>query len=110
MNLEQALEQVKKNWAKLPNEVKDGTTIDAVWMAVSDESQPYEVDEEWIGMTSDGELHWTYASGCSCWDGNYTHDHIKDIKTFKFGHDQMQQKWEKAIIKFAESKKIVSIK
>ena len=64
--------------------------IEAVWIACSDTAGSYEVEEEWIGMRGDGSLHLAYASSCSCWGGDYAIEAIKDIKVFKFTHEQMQ--------------------
>lgn len=109
MTITQALEKVRDNWdtlkkSSLGSEYGGTPTEEAVWMVESDRKDPgdYGIDEENIGMLKDGTLIWAYASGCSCWDGDYTHEHIKDIKTFKFEHPGLTEKWKELIIEFAE--------
>lgn len=74
-------------------------------MVDSDTSASYEADYEKIGMKGDGSLIWAYASGCSCWDGDYSvhefHD-PKEIHTFEFNHEQVKKEWKEMIIQFAE--------
>lgn len=94
-----ALKRIKDMWSELPHETREGH--EAVWIATSDKADSYEVDEEWIGMKGDGSLVWAYASGCSCWDGDYDTDIIKDIKVFEFTHKEMAEGWKDAIIAFA---------
>lgn len=102
MDLKEALAKVKEKWGELPHEKRGG--FDCVWMVGTDHAESYEVDEEWIGMREDGVIVWAYASGCSCWDGEYevheTHDE-KEIKAFEFNHQDMRESWEEKIINFA---------
>lgn len=102
MTLNEALQHIQDNWAKYPHETKENH--EAVWIAKSDIAGSYEVDEEWIGMKGDGSLIWAYASGCSCWYGDYDVAVDKTIKAFKLVHDVPPENWEKAIIAFAEDK------
>ena len=82
-----------------------------VWVAVHDTADSYEVDEEWVGITKEGKLWWAYASGCSCWDGDYNTSAIKDIKTFQFDHKEVvPEEWKKALKEFDASLEIVHIK
>lgn len=101
MTIDTALEKIKENWASYPHDSKNGH--EAVWIAKDDMADSYEVDEEWIGMKGDGSLVWAYASGCSCWDGDYESQNEKTVKAFKLNHQIAPEKWEEAIIKFAES-------
>lgn len=101
MNIDEALKKIKENWASYPHDSKDGHK--AVWIVKDDIAYPYEVDEEWIGMKGDGSLVWAYASYCSCWSGDYETQIGKTIKAFKLNHQVAPEKWEEAIIKFAES-------
>lgn len=104
MTYKQALDEIKRNWSKYDHDVKDNN--EAVWIAKSDIADSYEVDEEWVGMKGDGTLIWAYASGCSCWDGEYETKPIKTLKTFSFTHNHLPEEWEKRIIEFAKTKKI----
>lgn len=99
MTLQEAIKKIVKNWDKYPHEIKDGH--EAVWVAKSDQSASYEVDEEWIGIKGNGSLVWAYASGCSCWDGNYNTKVEKTIKAFVLDHKWKPEEWEEKIIKFA---------
>lgn len=101
MTIEKALKKIQKNWASYPHDIKDNQ--EAVWIAKDDIAGSYEVDEEWIGMKGDGSLVWAYASGCSCWDGTYESQNEKTVKAFRLNHNIAPEKWEEAIIKFAES-------
>ena len=102
MTIQEALDKVVKNWQTLEKSEKGG--VEAVWIYEDDTADAYEVDEEWIGVTARGNVAWAYASGCSCWDGDYdAHDKSLDtIKSFVFTHDNTGKEWEAAIIKFAE--------
>ena len=102
-----AIRKIKKDWGKYPHEIKDKN--EAVWIVSSDNSESYEVDEEWIGMKGDGTLVWAYASACSCWDGDYESKPVSTIKSFEFNHKEMEAGWKKAIIKFAETSECVKI-
>ena len=104
MKIKQALEKIKKNWAKYEHDIKGGH--EAVWLAKSDIAGSYEVDEEWVGIKGDGSLVWAYASGCSCWDGNYDAEVVKSIKVMKLNHKWLPENWEEKIIKFAETGKL----
>jgi len=100
MTYKQALRHIVDNWAKYPHEVKDGH--EAVWVANSDIADSYEVDEEWIGIKGDGSLVWAYASGCSCWDGNYDTKVEKTVKAFTLNHKWQPEEWEQKIIEFGQ--------
>lgn len=101
MKYKQAIKKILANWGKLPHEVKSGH--EAVWIAKSDIAGSYEVDEEWIGIKGDGSLVWAYASGCSCWAGDYDTKVEKTIKAFDLNHKWKSEEWEEKIIAFAES-------
>lgn len=101
MNYTQALQKIKENWSSYPHDIKDGH--EAVWIAKSDIAGSYEVDEEWIGMKGNGSLVWAYASGCSCWGGEYDTKIGKSLKAFTLNHKRTSEEWRKKIIMFAES-------
>lgn len=100
MNIKQALKFIKDNWAVLPHNTIEGN--EAVWFVDDDKSESYEVDYEKIGMKGDGTLIWAYASGCSCWDGDYQTKPIPDIKVFEFNHAGMSEEWQKQLLAFVE--------
>lgn len=110
MTLNQAIKYIVKNWEDLKkNQVTDKWSSPksiAVWCAKSDIAGSYEVDEEWIGVSPQGNIVWAYASGCSCWDGEYSEDTKPTMKEVSFEHKHAPEKWEKAIIAFAETKVI----
>lgn len=115
MTFQDALARIKTHWETIPkqdhwdrsvNSVTVIEDIEALWLAVTDHSEPYEVDEEWIGITREGEFVWAYASGCSCWDGNYDTKKMddKEIKAFKFYHDEnLNTNWQNKVIEFAKT-------
>ena len=105
--MKELIEYVKENYENLGAYAKDG--VEAVWIASSDNADSYEVDEEWLGVQKDGTVMWAYASGCSCWDGDYSTTPLdeKTIKTSKFNHQEMQDGWEDAIKKFMEKNEVV---
>ena len=112
MKLKQAIKKIVKDWEVLQKaQLKDWSHISylktpAVWVANSDTADSYEVDEEWIGISPQGNIVWAYASGCSCWDGDYTEDTKPTVKEFTLNHGHTPEDWEKMIIKFAETKVI----
>lgn len=104
MTYEQALTKIQENWGKLPHETIEGH--EAVWIIDSDMSGSCGVDYEKVGMKENGTLVWAYASGCSCWSGDYeVHEfhEPKEIHAFVFNHEQVKTSWQDMIIKFAES-------
>lgn len=107
MNLQQAIEQIVNNWELLKDKSNDGDfapKMVAVWCAKSDIAGEYEVDEEWIGITPQGRIAWAYASGCSCWDGDFDEKRFTSMKEVTLKQDSnTPEEWEKAIIKFAET-------
>lgn len=104
MTTTQALKLVKKNWATLPHQTIEGH--EGVWFVDHDISRSYEVDYEKIGMKGDGTLVWAYASGCSCWGGDYETKPIPDIKVFEFNHTGMSEEWQKQLLTFVEKYKL----
>jgi hypothetical protein len=116
MTLEEAIKSIVKDWDALREKQKGVIgcygipKIEAVWCAKSDTAGSYEVNEEWIGITEGGRIAWAYASGCSCWDGNYDENRFASLKEVVLTHaDQAPEKWEKAIIKFAENGLLVDM-
>ena len=110
MNLKKAIIEIVKNWEELQKsqtEKEIGWThpkSTAVWCAKSDTAGSYEVDEEWIGVSPQGNIIWAYASGCSCWAGDYDEDKKPTVKEFTLKHQHAPEEWERAIIKFVETK------
>lgn len=106
MDYEEAIKHIVENWESLQDgqskTLRTPETI-AVWCAKSDTAGSYEVDEEWIGVTPQGGIAWAYASGCSCWDGNFDEERHASVKELTLQHDHPPEDWEKAIIKFAET-------
>lgn len=107
MTLKQAIKQIVKNWESIKDKQKYGYSspkMIAVWCAKSDTAGSYEVDEEWIGITPQGSIAWAYASGCSCWSGDFDEERFASMKEVTLKHDSnTPEEWEAAIIKFAET-------
>lgn len=112
MTLQEAIKSIIKNWENLHDKQADTQRKDysslpksiAVWCAKSDTAGSYEVDEEWIGITPQGRIAWAYASGCSCWDGDFEEKRYESMKEVVLNHNQILPKeWEKAIINFAKT-------
>lgn len=104
MTFEEAYQFVKENWAKLPHRTIEGH--EAVWFMESDLAGSYETDEEHVGIKGDGTFVWAYASGCSCWSGDYDTAVVgqeKEMKAFKFRHENVTQEWQEALIKFVSA-------
>lgn len=109
MTLSKAIKAITAEWEVLRAAQKQnyGTPkSEAVWIAQSNIAGSYEVDEEWIGIAKDGSIVWAYASGCSCWDGEYSEEHVKTLKEVTLTHSIPPEEWEKAIIAFAETKQM----
>lgn len=110
MTIKQAIEIIVGDWANQREiQLKERYSLPstpAVWCARSDTAGSYEVDEEWIGISPKGDLVWAYASGCSCWDGDYSEDTKPTMKEFTLEHTHTPEDWEKMIITFSETKKI----
>ena len=102
MTIEQAIKKITEKYDSL--EVSKTSGLEAIWIHSSDHSEEYSIGEEKIGVTRSGQIAWAYASGCSCWEGDYdTHEHPPEtMKTFTFSHDDMKAEWEKKVIEFAE--------
>ncbi len=109
MTLEEAIKIITTAWEELrgkqtPKEIGySHPKSDAVWCASSNIADSYEVDEEWIGISPQGNIVWAYASGCSCWDGDYTEEKKPTMKEVTLAHKHSKEEWEKAIIAFAET-------
>jgi hypothetical protein len=107
MTLKQAIKFIVKNWERLHDTFQgsgygEPKTV-AVWVAESYTSRDYDIDLEKIGITPQGNIAWAYASGCSCWDGDYTENTKPTIKEFTLDHGHLPEEWEAAIIRFAET-------
>lgn len=113
MTTKQAIKFITANWDELRKKQNLGYStpkIEAVWCGKSDTAGSYEVDEEWIGITEGGRIAWAYASGCSCWGGDFSEDRFASMKEVSLNHDHnTPEDWEKAIIKFAETQQIVDM-
>ena len=112
MTLKQAIKEITKGWEALyalqKKEISSQPQSVAVWVAKSDTAGSYEVDEEWIGVTPQGNIAWAYASGCSCWCGKYSEEHKPTLKEVSLNHAHSPEEWEQMIIKFAETKRLQS--
>lgn len=111
MTLKSAIKKIVKNFDDLKDESVrySRPQMEAVWCAYSDIAGSYEVDEEYIGVTRDGKIAWAYASGCSCWSGDFAEERFESLKEVVLSHQHLPEEWEKAIIKFAETFNIQSL-
>jgi hypothetical protein len=109
MTIKQAIKKIVSQWDTIyKNKEKNYSrnsylNTPCIVVAISDKSEAYEVDEELIGISQDGNIVWAYASGCSCWDGDYTEETKPTVKEFELVHDHLPEDWEAMIIKFAET-------
>jgi len=108
MTYEQAIAHIVGNWVQLYEEqckLRYGSfpKMVSVWCAKSDRAHNYDVDEELIGVTPQGEIAWAFASDCSCWNGEYSEERRPSIKELKLEHEHATQEWQDAIVKFAET-------
>lgn len=108
MTRNQAIKKIVDNFNQLLREqgrIYSCPEKEAIWFHTTDHAGSYEVDEEWLGVTANGKIAWAYASGCSCWDGDFSEDVCDDIsmKEFTFNHEDMKAEWEAELIKFAEA-------
>jgi hypothetical protein len=101
MTLNQAIKSIVKDYDVLKTKSQYERLSEAVWVAVKDKSADYSVDIERLGITEDGQIVWAYASGCSCWEGDYSEESPATVKEF-FIKDTLLE-WRAAIIKFAET-------
>lgn len=109
MNYEQAIQLILNNYDRLEQEnpaQHRGIKTKAVWFLESDQSADYETDIECVGVTREGKIAWAYASGCSCWDGEFDEGDCDtiSIKEFTFNHESLNSNdtWQNALIKFAD--------
>ena len=114
MTLKQAIKKIVGNWEDMHGKQNAGyctPKMVAVWCGRSDTGS-YEVDEEWIGITPQGNIAWAYASGCSSgWGGDFTEERFASMKEVVLNHTQnTPEDWEKAIIAFAETGVIQDLK
>lgn len=111
MTTEQAIESITSDWEALRKQQGDSSPqIEAVWCGRSDIAGSYEVDEEWIGVTEAGKIAWAYASGCSCWEGDFSEERFASMKEVTLNHDHnTPEEWEKAIVAFATDHKMVDM-
>lgn len=107
MTFKQALKKIVSDWENIKDKQNAGYSTPkmiAVWCGKSDTAGSYEVDEEWIGITPKGKIAWAYASGCSCWLGDFDEERFASMKEVVLTHTQnTPEDWEKAIIAFAET-------
>src|SRR5947209_4737990 len=90
--LETAIREITANWESLYKAQDHGYSVPktpAVWVGKSDTAGSYEVDEERIGISPQGNIVWAYASGCSCWDGDYTEETRPTVKEVTLIHTQI---------------------
>lgn len=109
MTKKQAIQKIVQNFSTLiEKQENDRYTlpkIKAVWFHRSNRSEWYNVDEEWLGVTKEGKIAWAYASGCSCWDGDFDEKECdtETIKEVIFKHEDMKKEWEEKLIEFART-------
>ena len=110
MTIEDAIKKIVADYNDLLKSQETGYStpkMEAIWCGKSDIAGSYEVDEEWIGVRLDGSIAWAYASGCSCWSGEFDEERYASMKEVVLKHGQhLPEDWEKAIIKFAETNKM----
>jgi len=109
MEITEAIKYIVDNWETLHKKQELGYSYPksvAVWCAKSDLADSYEVDEEWIGITPQGNIAWAYASGCSCWGGDYTEETKPTLKELVLDHKHTPEDWEKAIVAFVETQEM----
>jgi len=68
MNLKERIEEVKKNYNSLDKMTSDNGEF--VIIAEKNEGGSYEEYKECLGVKENGDLIWSYLSGCSCNGGN----------------------------------------
>ena len=110
MTIEEAIKKIVGNFDALNKKNKEEKycsypETEAVWFHQTDHSEAYEVDEEWLGVTRDGKIAWAFASGCSCWMGDFDEKtcDTKSIKELNFAHEDMKEEWQKKLIEFVEN-------
>ena len=108
MTIKQAINKIVKEWEALKENQDTGSysspKMIAVWCGKSDTAGSCEIDEEWIGVTPQGEIAWAYASGCSCWEGDFDEKRFESMKEVTLVHTQnTPKKWEEIVIAFAET-------
>lgn len=106
MTYKQAIKKIVSNWEELNKKNPDNWSKPksvAVWCAKSDIAGSYEVDEEWIGVSPQGNMVWAYASGCSCWVGDFDEQTKPTMKEFVLNHKHTNEDWEKAVVAFVET-------
>ena len=110
MKIKEAIKKIVSEYNELLKNQNAGYSMpkmEAIWCGKSDTAGSYEVDEEWIGIRLDGSIAWAYASGCSCWDGDFDEERFASMKEVVLNHKQhLPEDWEKAIIRFAETNKL----
>lgn len=113
MTLENAIKKIVSEYSELLIRQKEHVRsegfpkIEAIWCGISDTSGPWQTDEEWIGVRLDGSISWAYASGCSCWDGEYDEERFESLKEVVLNHEQhLPEDWERSIIRFTETNEI----
>lgn len=106
MIFQEALKHIVDNWESIKDKQDVGYLKPqsiAVWCGRSDTAGSYEVDEEWIGVSHQGNIVWAYASGCSCWDGDFSEERFASLKEVTLHHGHTPEEWENVIIKFVET-------
>ncbi len=113
--MEEAIKIITSRWEELHKIQQGGFShcsymkTPAVWIGSSDTADSYEVDEEWIGISPQGNIVWAYASDCSCWGGEYDEDTKPTIKEFTLNHSHTPEEWIEAIIKFSQTFEIQNL-
>ncbi len=67
-----------RNDEQSPTDVLEGARL----VCGYDVAEPYSVDEGALYLLTDGTYLFEYASGCSCWDGEYSFENYATFEDF----------------------------
>lgn len=82
MEIQELQNEISQNWDKFTKSKNDNGEF--VIIAEKDDSGSYEQYKECLGVLKNGDLIWSYLSGCSCSGGN-DNETVSDVsvKIFK---------------------------
>jgi hypothetical protein len=98
MTLAQALSIIRKHWQALPHTSKAGH--DAVWIRLPPTDEL--VEEEWVGIESNGTVVWAYASGCAAAHRPQKTASDTEITVLQCDCKDIPQSWQAAIMQFVD--------
>ena len=99
MTLAQALHLIRKHWQALPHTSKAGH--DAVWIRLPPTDEL--VEEEWVGIESNGTVVWAYASGCAAAHRPQETASDTEITVLQCDRKDIPQSWQAAIMQLADT-------